>query len=572
MRKAPQKFIAPIIVLGILALLAVGWLLLGNHLQGVYYTGLLEQAQASGRNDTAADAIEHLVALNPTDIRLRQTAAELLAAQGTYSRAEYHLKQAIALGGREQAGLFAKLSALYAAQDKLLDAVGLLDGVNNLASEEVLARRPAMPAPNAAPGTYSTAVALSFPLEEGQHCYYSLTEEYPSLAQPYTEPIVLRAGETTVRAVTVSAEGVVSPLFTGRYVLENVNFPVAFTEPSLEALVRAAIGKPDGELFTRELAGLTTLEALEEPLLVESLADLALLPGLVELNLLGGGQDCDISAAGTLTGLKILRLEGFGIDSVDAQALSGLTGLTELRLPQNSLTTLDFLASMPGLTALNLSHNSLIDIDPIQALTALKHLNLENNSITSLTPLETLTAMETLRLRFNRVTMTRGLGNMKSLKTLDLSENNILDLNGLEGITALTSLDLSNNRLEEIMALKTLRQLQVLNLSGNQLSSILPLADVGTLEELYIQQNSIDSLAALDAMHRLRLLNADRNEIATLEPLRGLESLEELRVENNSLKTLDPLLDCPELKSVYSYGNSITNTSALLAAGIQLPS
>ena len=76
---------------------------------------------------------------------------------------------------------------------------------------------------------------------------------------------------------------------------------------------------------------------------------------------LTGNQISNISALSGLTGLTILRLQGNQIS--DISALSGLTNLTELFLNGNQITDITPLAGLVGLDTLRLADNPFTNAD-----------------------------------------------------------------------------------------------------------------------------------------------------------------------------------------------------------------
>ena len=562
-----KRFLPLLIIGAFLALAFVGWQLFGSRVLSVYYSGAAERARADGRFDAAVEMMERLVALDPENRDLRRRAAALMAESGAQARAEYHLRQGISMGGPKQASLTAALSELYVSQDKLMDAVALMDGSRGLSAQEIADMRPPMPEPDTAPGRYERLVSLRFAAPEGCVCYVSLTGEYPSVREGWDEPAALPAGETTVRAVTVDEKGVVSALWTGVYTLDNLNYPIVFREPALEAAARVSLSKPAGDLYSRDLTGVTQL-VIAENHPYETLEDLAAFTNLEILSLRGEGTSCDISALSELTKLKGLRLESMGLDSVDLETLTALTALETLVLPNNHLTALGALSGLTGLTGLDVSGNSITELAPLAPLTGLTLLNVSRNSVQALEPLKAMQAMRQLDLSSNRVASAGGLGTLTALTELDLSVNRLRDIRALDSLTRLERLDMSNNELDDLKPLGKLTELTELNLAVNEISDLAPLQTLAALQTLILHTNAVQAVAPLKDCASLEVLDLDKNAVTSVEALRGLRRLRELRVESNKLTTLAPLLDCPALKSVHAIGNRVTVDPAFRAKGI----
>jgi len=102
---------------------------------------------------------------------------------------------------------------------------------------------------------------------------------------------------------------------------------VTFPDPNLQAVIRAAIGKPSGDILQSDLDGLTSLTAQGS-----GIADLTGLEHCTNLTWLDlyWNQTSDISALSGLTSLEGLDLTHNQIG--DMSPLSGLTNLTYLDL------------------------------------------------------------------------------------------------------------------------------------------------------------------------------------------------------------------------------------------------
>ena len=139
---------------------------------------------------------------------------------GNYTKAEVTLSKAIAAGATKE--LYMALSKTYVEQDKLLDAVSLLDKITNPEIKaEIEAQRPDAPISNYAPGYYSQYIDVT--LYAAGKLYYTTDGEYPSVQNPvYESPITLPAGETTVYAIAVDDNGLVSPLTVLGYTVTGV--------------------------------------------------------------------------------------------------------------------------------------------------------------------------------------------------------------------------------------------------------------------------------------------------------------------------------------------------------------
>ena len=163
--------------------------------------------------------------------------AEQYKSSGNYTKAEYTLSNAIADDGGIE--LYIALCKTYVEQDKLLDAVNMLDSVTNAAVKAELEKlRPSAPTATPTPGFYNQY--LSVTLEAGGGTLYASTDgTYPSVDdEPYGEPISLGDGETAIYALAVADNGLVSPLSIFGYTVGGVITKVDFADSAMETAIR----------------------------------------------------------------------------------------------------------------------------------------------------------------------------------------------------------------------------------------------------------------------------------------------------------------------------------------------
>ena len=161
---------------------------------------------------------------------------------------------------------------------------------------------------------------------------------------------------------------------------------VTFPDPNLEAAIREAIGKPTGDIYQSDLAGLISLDASNRGIV--DLTGMEFCTSLIELRL-HNNEISDLSPLSDLTGLTLLYLYQNQISEISP--LSNLTGLTILILNSNQISDVSPLSNLASLTSLNVAYNNLTNISPVSNLTNLTWLRLENNQISDITPLSSLT-------------------------------------------------------------------------------------------------------------------------------------------------------------------------------------
>lgn len=270
-----------------------------------------------------------------------------------------------------------------------------------------------------------------------------------------------------------------------------------------------------------------------------------------------------------------LDLSGKSLRSGRLDQLGRLTELTTLKLANNQITTLEFLAPLKKLVTLDLSENEIEDISTLARLTELRTLHLDKNAIKDFSPLYELKNLATLTIcdmelkdtqlkelkealpdclifsdeaKSEAVEIKLGGKTFKSDVTeLDLHGCKINDVSVLSVCTKLTSLDLSDNFIKDISPLMDIPGLTSLDLSDNYISDIRPLMGMVSLTELKLGSNEISSITALSELKQLKTLQLEKNKLADVSPLGKLENLKTLDLTDNedlTKKAVDELQQC----------------------------
>lgn len=523
---------------------------------------LLHQARSfeeSGNHKAAAWfynlAYEHASQDDSVAIELAQQYID----NGNYAKAEYTLSNAIADGPTTE--LYMALCKTYVDQDKLLDAVQMLDHIADPAIKaELDAMRPSLPQPDKEPDFYSEYISVAFTAQEGT-LYATTDGRYPSLSYgACAEPIPLDSGVTTILALAVTENGLVSKLGTFDYTINGVIEPVTFADSAFEAAIRSLLEVDSDDVIYSD--ALWTMDTFYMPEDVKSYEDLVWLPHLRSLTI-------DSCATGQLT------------------YLSSVSELTELTVTKGSVTAaeLEAIASLPSLTRLTLSDCGLSSIAPLAAASRLEYLDLSNNAIRNLEPLAAMTQLQQLYLSHNALTELTQLKNLQDLNILDVSYNSLLSIDPICGIVGLTDLDVCYNQLSSLGNIGNLTSLTRLVAASNTISDVSRLASCTQLTELDISNNAVADITALSTLTNLIRFNFSYNQITALPLWESgsltfidgsynlLTSLEELKVMtklnavfmdyNEAIESVEPLRSCPHLVQVNVYGTLVTEVGFL---------
>lgn len=485
---------------------------------------------------------------------------------GNYTKAEYTLSQAIAANPTVE--LYIALCDVYVQQDKLLDAVTMLDTVTDLDIwQQIQQLRPQAPALSPEPGFYSTYLTLEIAEAPGT-LYLSADGDYPSTQKDlYKESLTLSSGETVIYALRVGENGLVSPLTICGYTVGGVIEAVEFTDPAMEAAIRQAIEAPEERtVYTDEL---WAVEHFTVPVEAKSYEDLKFLPYLKTLDIPQGSQG-ELMVLAALTRLESLGVTGRKLTQEELTAIAGHRTLTSLSLPGCSLSSVEELRGLTELRYLDLSGNTLRNLEPLSGMTNLQELYLANNAVNTLDALKGLKALEVLDVSYNSLSTLDPIYGLKgTLRSLNAGNNQLGSIIGINDLQKLTVLDLSFNNLTEVKMLTALTNLEELNLSNNAISSIEGLETMGHLRILNVAYNQILALPAFSKDCELVSIDLSHNQVTLLDPLGGLPCLNVVNADYNpEIADLLPLDACPVLIKVNVYGTKVTTVGFLTAKSI----
>ena len=485
-------------------------------------------------------------------------------ADGNYTKAEVTLSNAIKNKGTVE--LYTALCKTYVQQDKLMDAVAMLENIADPAMKQALDKlRPTTPVASHEAGYYSQYIDVELTSSAGT-LYFTTDSEYPSIrSNIYADPISLEAGETTIYAISVDKSGLVSnPVVVG-YTVGGVIEPAVFADDVMEAEIRKVLGVTESNIiYTNVMWDITEFTV---PASSGSLADLALMPYLKSLTIhvLKLGTLTDLSS---LAKLENLDLSGCTFPAEDLEILANLPSLKNLNLSDCSLSTIAALEGAPALHSLNLSSNTLRNLDVLSEMGTLTELNLKHNAVTGLQALSSLNNLETLDISFNAVTDLSPLSACVKLNWLDAGNNQLSNLHGVEKLPLLSYLSLDYNKLSDISLLTNCTELTNLSIANNQISDISKLSALIKLDILDFSYNSVSHLPEWQSGCMLRTIDGSYNILTSIDNLAKLEQLSYVYMDYNKLTSVNALANSYRLVQVNVYGNEIDTVAELTAHDI----
>ncbi len=487
---------------------------------------------------------------------------------GNYTKAENVLANAIADGGNVE--LYIALCQTYIEQDKLLDAVNMLDSIANPQIKNQIDKlRPAVPTPPEdlpAGKTYNSYIHVPLSASDGT-VYYSIGQQYPSLtATKYTEPIRMEKGLNRIRALTIK-DGLVSKLADYSYTVGGVIEAVTFQDPEIEAAVRKELMFGDSvQIYTSDLWNITTFTVPED---AKNYDDLQHMIYLENLTITGGVSEQLYHIAALKDSIKQLYISQTDIAIDHLQIISGFPKLTTLTLSDCGLTSISALSGATKLTYLDISNNTVRNLEPLRSLTALQTLNLSENAIVDLSALSDLSVLESLDVSNNDLTSLSAICGLSKLNYLKAYHNRISDLGDIDQLSALTYLNLGENEVTDISKIALCLNLIDLDISRNSLTDISALSSLVALQYFNFSDNRIAVLPQWTVDCKLITIVGSNNLISDLENLSGLRQLNNVDLNyNTDLKDITPLTSCPSLIRVDVFGTKVSNVKPLRDMGV----
>ena len=478
---------------------------------------------------------------------------------GNYTKAEYTLTHAIKNGATVE--LYTALCKTFVEQDKLLDAVNMLDNISNPEIKAQLdALRPTAPQGDHAPGYYSQYIDLNLHSTAGT-LYYTTDGEYPSVnGSVYSGPISLPSGETVVYAIAVDGSGLVSPVTVLGYTITGVIEEVTFTDPAFEEAIRTLLNADaDDVIYTNELWDITEFTAPET---MSNYGDLSLLTNVTTLNINNDTID-SLASLASLSKLRTLDLSGSRFSPEELEVLAQLPSLTSLTLADCGLSTIEGLSNVAGLNYLDLSENTIRNLTPLSNMGYLMELNLQHNALTSLDAISGLSNLETLDVSYNALTTLAPIASCIRLTWVDAGNNQLTTVNGVDVLPLIDYLSLDYNQLSNVNALAACTSLTNLSIANNSITDISALAALTNVEIFDFSYNDVTALPKWEATTALQVIDGSYNALTSIDGLKVMEDLAYVYMDYNQITNVDALADNYCMVQINVYGNTIPDVDAL---------
>ena len=559
MKKA-AKLLMPI-VLAVLILASIVWYLFIYDRDFTRDT-LLNQARyqdMSGNSRLSSWFYDAAYNFSGHDENVAIELANQYKHDGNYTKAELTLTEAI--HNAPTVELYTALSRAYVEQDKLLDAVHLLDSVTHpeiKAELDVL--RPITPVPDYPAGYYSEYIHVNLD-SRAKYIFYTMDQSYPSIkGLLHQNGFTLSSGQTTVTAIAVGEDGLVSPVALLDYTITGVIEEVTFADASIEAAIRETIGMNDSAvIFSNQLWEITEFTVPED---TQTLEDLVHLPNLTKLAVCDLEID-NLSFLSSLIKLDTIDLSGSWFPPEQMAYIAALPSLKNLYLSDCSLSTIDYLENAWNLTELDLSYNTIRNLDVLKTMPNLKYLYLQHNAINSLEVISSLDDLEILNISFNAISSLAPVGTCYQLTELVADNNSLTTLDGLTDLSQLEHLSVDYNQIWDVSPLTANEALKNVSVASNGISDIAALGELYNLEILDFSGNHVEYLPVWPDGSPLQTIDGSYNALSSLDELSNLQSLTHVYMDYNWITNIDALENCFCLVQVNVFGNAIPDVSLL---------
>lgn len=486
--------------------------------------------------------------------------AEQYKHANNYTKAEYTLTKAIADGGGID--LYIALCKTYIEQDKLFDAVNMLDNVTDPEIKAQLEKmRPKTPTLSPDSGLYNQFISVSVTGYSGT-LYAASGGVYPSIkGAPYSEAIPLIEGENIVYALSVSEDGIVSSLAVGTYTIGGVIKEVVFVDSAVEAEIRNLLNvSADRVLYNNELWKITEFTVPAEAKSYDDLQHLAFLTSLT----LEDGVTADLSCLANMPNLETLTIKNTVVNKEAVDAIGTMIHLTDLTLQGCSISNISALKGAVLVVNLDLSHNSIADVSALSSMIHLETVNLEHNVVTEISSMSALSGLKTLDISNNVITSLAPISSLSSLTWVDAGNNNISELGNLSDLSSLEYLCLTTNKLSNVSALANCKALTELDISKNSITDISKLSALTNMMYFNFSYNQVTALPVFPTSCALVTINGSYNNLSSLDALAGLENLNNVHMDYNAeITSVDALASCYKLIEVNIYGTKVTSVRKL---------
>lgn len=294
-------------------------------------------------------------------------------------------------------------------------------------------------------------------------------------------------------------------------------------DPNLESFIRKKINKPEGSLYSNDVANVERLSTYGK-----------------EITTLNGLEH--------LINLRSVDLNNSKVS--DISALKELKNLTDIRIYDGNVSDISLLYEMPQVEKVDMSWNPIGDLKPLGSLNKLKYLAVHNfgdNDISLLEP--SFDTIETLYLSSSKLSRIDFLRTFPNLKHLLLHSDSVTDYSVFSELSQMETLQLTSDKIKDINFISNMPKLIELNLSEAAVNDLAPLAN-SAVERLYLWDTVASDFSPIGMMKSIRMLALTGPYLKDIDFLKESRTLENLNIFRSQVKDLSILLEIENLISL----------------------
>lgn len=560
MKKALKIILPIILVIAIIA--GVGWYLF-EYDREFTRDMLLHAAryyESQGDLETASWFYDRAYAQGSGSDEIAIELAKQYIESGNYTQAEVTLNKAIQDGGGYS--LYITLCKTFVDQNKLLDAVDLLDRItDSTIKAEIDKRRPQLPASSQVQGFYNQYISVEI-TSDVPTLYVSSNNQYPSTdTDLYTQPITLQDGENVLYAIAVSEEGLVSPMAIFGYTVGGVIEEVIFTDHAIEQEVRSLLHVSDSKvLYSNDLWGITEFTIPENAVNYSDLRHMAYLETLK----IHKGVSGQLEILSNFSMLRALHITDMMVSPDEIEIIGSMTGLQKLTLNNCNLSTVSDLEKLVALEYLDLGNNAIRNLTAISNMVKLRELYMPSNALQDISMLMSCTELKRLDVAYNSISTLAPITALEKLTYIDISHNMIDDISQVAILADLIEFRAAGNAITDLTSLTGCTKLSYLDISHNQLTAINAVSGLNNLTYLNFSNNAVTALPKWTSASRLVTIDGSYNQLSDISGLSVLVRLNNVFMDyNEKISSISALAKCPMLIQVNVYGTKVKEVSEL---------
>ncbi|MEN6417460.1 MAG: protein kinase [Clostridiaceae bacterium] len=347
---------------------------------------------------------------------------------------------------------------------------------------------------------------------------------------------------------------------------------IDWQDPTIEAGIRSAIGKSEGEAITTgDVAYIYSLKIAGDTLYINDDSVWPYVNTYDNTYSVDNGQTSLPISDQTISLADLVNFGGLTVLNVYAVNVSGLESLNDcislntVWLDACGNVDLNEFSSCDQLYELSISDCDEVVLTGAGEKLFIGSLSLSNCGTVDAGELAQFTNLSSLSIWAAPLSSAEQIGSMTNLTSLAMGYNGVSNLDFLRNLANLSSLSLSGEEITELPSLDALTELTLLHLTFCTLddSDLQQIASHTALTELMLDGCPFSDLSFVENLANLVVISFDSSEVRDITPLKNLTKLETLWLMYIDVNDISALKNCKSLKRVYIVSTRVSNYSPL---------